>query len=587
MILQRSHTCGELRLADEGKTVILNGWVDAIRDHGGLIFVELRDRYGFTQTVIDPAKLAGVAELKPEYGAAVRGTVRARPAANRNAAKPTGEVEVVADQLEILNRSKVPPFEVIEELDTREELRLEYRYLDMRRRRVLHAMEFRSRLTQIVRRVFHEHRFIEVETPILMKTSPEGARDFIVPTRYRPGWVYALPQSPQLFKQTLMVSGIDRYFQVCKCFRDEDLRADRQPEFTQIDVEMSFARQADVFRVIEEVMTTVYREMLGIAVPAPFPRMTFAEAMRRFGSDKPDTRFALELFDLSDACAASEFKVFQGALAARGGAVRALRVPGCGTLSRKQIDQCEAVAKEYGAKGLPWVKIAGGAATGGIAKFISAKELAALRERGGAADGDLVIFGADHYDIASKALGQVRLHLARELGLIDPKRIDMLWITDFPLFEFNHDENRWQAMHHMFTAPREELPAKGEDLSHIHADLYDLVLNGNELGSGSIRIHRPEVQRQIFDLVGITPEEAEQKFGWFLRALDYGAPPHGGIALGLDRIVMIMLGLPSLRDVIAFPKTASGACPLTHSPSPAAPEQLRDVGLQVAPEKER
>ncbi|MAG55025.1 MAG: aspartate--tRNA ligase [Planctomycetes bacterium] len=577
---QRTHTCGQLRLENVGETVVLNGWVDTVRDHGGLMFFEIRDRYGFTQVVVDPEEQPSVRDLKSEWVVAVKGEVKARPEENKNPNKATGDIDLYVDVLEVLNRSKVPPFEVQDDLATREELRLEYRYLDMRRRPVLSAMEMRSRVTQIMRREFHDEGFMEVETPVLMKTSPEGARDFIVPSRLHLGKVYGLPQSPQLFKQTLMVCGIDKYFQICKCFRDEDLRADRQPEFTQLDMEMSFVRQDDVFRVIERTMAAIYQELKGIEVPTPFPRYTYHEAMNRWGIDKPDVRFDLELFDLSDVAKESGFKVFKGAVES-GGIVRGLVLPGGAELTRKMIDAAEAVAKEYGARGLAWLKLTDEGPTGGISKFLGAAELEAIKDRGGAKPGDLVVFGADTWTTALTALGQVRLHFGKTRDLIDKSRAALLWVTDFPLFEWSEDDQRWQAMHHMFTAPRQPLPAKGEDLSDITADLYDLVIDGNEIGSGSIRIHRPEIQTQIFDHVGITPEEADLKFGWFLKALDYGAPPHGGIALGLDRIVMLLVNGQSLREVIAFPKLASGVCPLTQSPSPPDAAQWDELGLGV------
>lgn len=579
MRLQRTRNCGELRAADAGAEVVLNGWVDGIRDHGGVVFVELRDRYGSTQATVDPERFPQVRDLHPEWVAAVRGVVRERPGEARNSAKPTGGVEVVVEDLEVLNRSKVPPFEVVEDVQAKEDTRLEFRYVDMRRRRVLDAMVLRSKITSVIRRVFHSHDFLEVETPVLMKTSPEGARDFLVPSRTHPGMAYGLPQSPQLFKQTLMVCGIDRYFQICKCFRDEDLRADRQPEFTQLDMEMSFVRPDDVFAIIEETICALYGELKGIEIPRPFPRLSFGDAMERFGSDKPDLRFGLELFPFDEEAKASGFQVFRSA-AERGGIVRGLVVKGGASLSRKAIDQAEQVAREYGAKGLPWVKLTPEGPVGSLAKFLSGSDLAALRERGGAEPSDLVVFAADARRTALTALGQVRLFFGRTLGLAGGSGPSALWITDFPLFEWNEEEQRFEAMHHMFTAPREPLPPPGSDLSGITADLYDLVIDGSEIGSGSIRIHRPEVQARVFEHLGISKEQAADKFGWFLRALEYGAPPHGGIALGLDRLAMILSGSASLRDVIAFPKTTSGACPLTGCPSAPDPRQYRELGLQ-------
>ncbi len=579
MRLQRTRTCGELRASDAGSSVVLNGWVDSVRDHGGLLFLELRDRYGYTQVVVDPERHPLVRELRAEFVVAVGGQVRLRPGDAKNAAKPTGEIEVEALDVELLNRSKTPPFEIVDDSKTREELRLEYRFLDLRRRPALNAIEFRGRMTGLIRRVMQDQQFIEIETPILMKTSPEGARDFLVPSRVQPGTVYGLPQSPQLFKQTLMVSGLDRYFQICKCFRDEDLRADRQPEFTQLDVEMSFVRQEDVFRVIERLMMTLYDELLGQKVSAPFPHLTYHEAMTRYGSDKPDTRFGLELAMVSDELRGSHFRVFQEALAKPHGCIPVLRIPDAEAIPRRLIDEAEGVAKSYGAKGLAWLKLTDGGATGGISKFVTEAELAVLRAKLNARTGDLLLFGADRFEIALTAIGQVRLHFGRALDLIDRSKTHLLWITDFPLFAWNPDEKRWEAMHHMFTAPRQELPAPGEDLSKVTGVLYDLVLNGNEIASGSIRIHRPEIQSRIFEHVGLTREEAEGKFGWFLRVLDYGAPPHGGIALGIDRMVMIMTGASSLRDTIAFPKTASGSCLMTDSPSVPDQRQLDELGI--------
>ena len=581
MELKRTQTCGELRAEHAGKTVILNGWVDSRRDHGGIVFFDLRDRYGFTQVVVDGGVLPLVHELRPEFVVAVQGKVRLRPDDARNASRPTGDVEIVADRLEILNVSKTPPFEVVDHLKTREDLRLEYRYVDLRRRPLLDNIVFRSRVCDVIRRVFQGLDFCEIETPLLIKTTPEGARDFIVPARTHPGEVYALPQSPQLFKQTLMISGLDKYFQICKCLRDEDLRADRQPEFTQLDMEMSFVRQEDVFDVIERTMTTLWRELQGVEIPRPFPRLTYDECMTRFGIDKPDTRFGLELFDVTDIAKTCGFKVFAGAAGKPKGSVKGIRIPGGGASSRSEIDAAEAVAKTHGAAGLAWLKLLPEGPQGPIAKFLQPAEIQAIADRAGAKEGDLLVFVAAHEETAWASLAQVRLHFGRTRDLIDRSRWNMLWVVDFPLFGWNEEDKRWEAKHHMFTSSQEPLPMPGDDLSHVIANLYDLVVNGNEIGSGSIRIHRPEDQQRVFDLIGLSRAEAERKFGWFLRALEYGAPPHGGIALGVDRIVMLMRNAESLRDIIAFPKTASGTCLLTGSPSPADDRQWGDLGLDV------
>ncbi len=576
---QRTRTCGELRIENATEKVVLNGWIQAIRDHGGLMFIDLRDRYGFTQVVVDPARLPQVNELGPEWVIAIAGEVRARPADARNAERSTGEIEVVADDIEILNGTKVPPFEITDDCRTREELRLEHRYLDMRRRPVLANMELRSRLNHTIRSSMMEQGFMEVETPILMKTSPEGARDFLVPSRVHPGQAYGLPQSPQLFKQTLMVAGIDRYFQICRCFRDEDLRADRQLEFTQLDVEMSFVRQEDVFLVMERVMARVWKDIAGVSVAAPFPKLSWEESMARFGSDKPETRCSLECFDFSARAAQSTFRVFAQAVAKPQGTVRGLVIPGGASLARKPIDDAEVVAKTYGAGGLAWVKLTPEGPQGTLARFLQPEDLTALAEAG-AKTGDLVVFTAGRFEAALTALGQVRLHFARHLNLIDTSQTHFLWITDFPMFEWNEEEQRFEAKHHMFTAPTSELPEPGADISHIKASLYDLVVNGNEIGSGSIRIHRPEVQAKVFAHVGLTAEQAADKFGWFLRVLEYGAPPHGGIALGVDRIAMLLANAASLRDVIAFPKISNGTCLMTQSPSAPDEKQWRELNLR-------
>ncbi len=583
MKLKRTHDCGQLQKKDVGEEVILNGWVDSCRNHGGLIFVDLRDRYGITQCQIDPATTAGGEEFKSETVIAVRGKVAARPEGNVNKNRSTGEIELIAEECELLGPTKTTPFEIVDDLETREDVRLKYRYLDMRRAPLTKAMVFRSEVTRIIREVFHGERFVEVETPLLMKTTPEGARDFVVPSRLQPGKVYALPQSPQLFKQTLMVCGLDRYFQICKCLRDEDLRADRQPEFTQLDMEMSFVEPDDVFAVIEKTLHRLWNELLGRKLPETFPRLTYREAMDRFGIDKPDTRFGLELRDVSEIAAGCGFKVFSGAVE-QGGSVRCIVVPGGAELGRKKIDALEAVAKNYGAKGLAWVKINPDGFQGPVGKFLSEDELRAMMAKAGAATGDLMLFGADRNSVVFAALAQVRLALGRELDLIDRSRTDVLWVTDFPLFEYDEEAGQWFAMHHMFTMPSSELPASPDaSMAEVHGKLYDLVVNGNEMGSGSVRIHLPEMQRKVFELIGMGEEEADMKFGWFLRALEYGAPPHGGIALGLDRLVMVMLGYDNIRDVIAFPKNASGVCPLTESPSEPLGDTLDVLGLQLNP----
>jgi aspartyl-tRNA synthetase len=447
------------------------------------------------------------------------------------------------------------------------------------------ALVFRGDVTRIIREEFEATGFTDVETPLLMKTTPEGARDYIVPSRLQPGKVYALPQSPQLLKQTLMIAGIDRYYQICKCLRDEDLRADRQPEFTQLDMEMSFVERDDVFAVIEKTVNRLYRELLDVDLPDAFPRMTYAESMERFGTDKPDTRFGLELVDCSAPASSSGFKVFSGAVEA-GGSVRCIRVPGGESYPRKKVDALEAVAKEYGARGLAWCKLKEEGLQGPIAKFLSDDDQAAILSCVGAEQGDLLVFVADQNPVVFAALSAVRLAVAEQLDLIDRTRTDVLWVTDFPLFEQDEETGQWTAMHHMFTSPSAELPEVGGDLSGILGNQYDLVINGNELGSGSIRIHNPEIQRRVFQLIGLSDEEVEAKFGWFVNALDFGAPPHGGVALGIDRLIMVMLQMTNIRDVIAFPKNSVGVCPMTDSPSEAVGDAFEVVGLQLLPQPE-
>jgi aspartyl-tRNA synthetase len=575
---------GTLRAADAGKKVFLQAWVARRRDLGDLIFLTLRDRSGFVQIVFDKqrcpeAAVAAAAEARSEDVVAVEGEVVLRAEAQRNRELATGEIEVVASSLEFLARSQTPPFSVEDRTNATEELRLEYRYLDLRRPAMQKNFVLRDEIAFRVRRVLHERGFLEIETPMLTRSTPEGARDFLVPSRVHPGQWYALPQSPQLFKQILMISGFEKYFQIARCFRDEDLRADRQFEFTQIDVEMSFPTEEDVFDTVEAFLVEAFAAA-NISVTRPFPRLTFKESMEKYGTDRPDLRYELPLCDLSEAAAGSGFAPFEKALGV-GGTVRGLRLPGGSGFSRKRLDELTEKAREHGAAGLLWIKKAGGEVTSPAKKGLSPEHLDALLTRGAVEDGDLLLIVADKESAAFAALAALRAEAARELGLIDASRYAFCWVTEFPLLGLNADSGQWFPMNHPFTAPREEdLERLESDPGSVRARAYDVVVNGSELGSGSIRIHRADLQERVFRRLGIAEAEGRERFGFLLEALRYGAPPHGGIALGLDRICAIAAGATSLRDVIAFPKTTSGICLMTKAPANVLPEQLRELGLE-------
>ncbi|MDX9785913.1 MAG: aspartate--tRNA ligase [Desulfobacterales bacterium] len=583
--MRRTHHCCELSARHVGQEVVLMGWVQRRRDHGGVIFVDLRDKEGITQVVFNPERNTAVHEkahvIRSEFVLAVRGIVYARLDGMNNPNLKTGDIEIMADELLVLNTAQTPPFPVEEKVEVSESIRLKYRHIDLRRPQFQKNIVLRHKAGAVVRQYLNSNGFLDIETPVLTKSTPEGARDYLVPSRVNPGQFYALPQSPQLFKQLLMISGFERYYQIVRCFRDEDLRADRQPEFTQIDIEMSFVGEEDVMRIAEGLMSAVFREVRGLELKTPFPRLPYDEAMARFGLDKPDLRFELELKEVSDIVATSGFKVFASAVE-KGGMVKALNAKGCIHLSRKEIDDLTDFVAVYRAKGLAWIKVKEDEWQSPIAKFFSDSEKAALAERLDMKPGDLVFFVADQPKVTNEALGHLRNHLARKLGLIDDNEFNFLWVTRFPMMEYDEEAKRYQALHHPFTSPLEEdFDLLETDPLAAKSRAYDLVLNGSEVGGGSIRIHQLDFQKKVFKALGMEPAEYEEKFGFLLNALDSGAPPHGGIAFGFDRLVMILCGQPSIRDVIAFPKTQKAACLLTQAPSEATPAQLDELNLRI------
>ncbi len=582
----RSHVCGALRASDVGCRVKLSGWVQNWRDHGGVIFIDLRDRYGLTQVVFNPENApdahATAHTLRGEFVLQVEGEVINRPPGTVNTNMATGEIEVLVEQVTVLNKSRTPPFMIDETSEIGENIRLQYRYLDLRRQPLQEAVIARHKVTRIVRNYLDSQDFLEIETPMLTKSTPEGARDYLVPSRTNPGSFFALPQSPQLFKQLLMVAGFDRYFQIVKCFRDEDLRADRQPEFTQIDMELSFVDRDDIITLVEGMIAAVFKELKGLDTAPPYPRLSYEEALEKYGLDAPDIRFAMHLVDLCGVFAGTEFKVFRSVLDKKG-IIKGLNLKGGARLSRKEIDDLLEVVKIYGAKGLAWIKVNDDGWQSPIVKFFTESEVETLGQEMAAEVGDLLLFVADKAEITNEALGRLRLHLGEKMGLIDEMQMAFCWVVDFPMFAWDEQEKRHVAIHHPFTAPLDEdLDQLNDDPLAVKAKAYDLVLNGVEIGGGSIRIHDADIQSKVFQLLNIDDEEAREKFGFLLDALSFGAPPHGGIAFGLDRLMMLLLGRQSIREVIAFPKTQKATCLLSGAPNTVSPRQLRDLAIKKA-----